>query len=115
MAMCWMEGVADIDKETQTCMWCGARDQCAVGFSGGYGHQPAGGFEQFRPRCCCAGRLMVATTREFQIHGSREDPQVTQLPRRAGAQSRGDKSAPAFPAEAEPKPAPKPAATEETP
>ena len=111
-----MEGVADIDKETQDLHVVVVPEINALSASlVATAINPLVGLSSFLAQVLLRGPLIAATTREFQIHGSWEDPQVTQLPRRAGPQSRGDKSAPAAPAEAEPKPAPKPAATEETP
>lgn len=105
-----MEGSADIDKETQDLHVVVVPEINALSASlVATAINPVVGLSSFLAQMILRGPLIAATTKEFHIHGSWEDPQVTELPRRsgpksgpaagAGASEPGKEAAPANPQE----------------
>ena len=83
-----MEGSADIDKETQDLHVVVVPEINALSASlVATAINPVVGLSSFLAQMILRGPLIAATTREFHIHGSWEDPQVTELPRRSVPQS----------------------------
>jgi uncharacterized protein (TIGR02099 family) len=107
-----MEGVADIDKETQDLHVVVVPEINALSASlVATAINPLVGLSSFLAQVVLRGPLIAATTKELRVHGSWEDPQVTELPRRKTPRDAATDKAPAgVPAE----PA-APAEKEETP
>lgn len=89
-----MEGSADIDQETQDLHVVVVPEINALSASlVATAINPLVGLSSFLAQMVLRGPLIAATTKEFHIHGSWEDPQVTELPRRsvpkAGAEDAG--------------------------
>ena len=78
-----MEGSADIDKETQDLHVVVVPEINALSASlVATAINPLVGLSSFLAQMILRGPLIAATTKEFRVHGSWEDPQVTELPRR---------------------------------
>ena len=102
-----MEGSADIDKETQDLHVVVVPEINALSASlVATAINPVVGLSSFLAQMILRGPLIAATTKEFHIHGSWEDPQVTELPRRsvpkAGADDAGKQPAAAPSSEEKP-------------
>ena len=113
-----MEGSADIDKETQDLHVVVVPEINALSASlVATAINPLVGLSSFLAQVLLRGPLIAATTKEFHLHGSWEDPQVTELPRRKTPKDASSgKAAGDAPAAAEPAATPAPAAPkEETP
>lgn len=81
-----MEGSADIDKETQDLHVVVVPEINALSASlVATAINPVVGLSSFLAQVILRGPLIAAATKEFHVHGSWEDPQVTELPRRSGA------------------------------
>ncbi|MEG3003171.1 MAG: AsmA-like C-terminal region-containing protein, partial [Comamonas sp.] len=79
-----MEGSADIDKETQDLHVVVVPEINALTASlVATAINPVVGLGSFLAQMILRGPLIAATTKEFRIHGSWEDPQVTEMPRRS--------------------------------
>ena len=79
-----MEGSADIDKETQDLHVVVVPEINALSASlVATAINPVVGLSSFLAQMILRGPLIAATTKEFHIHGSWEDPQVTELPKRS--------------------------------
>jgi uncharacterized protein (TIGR02099 family) len=79
-----MEGSADIDKETQDLHVVVVPEINAMTASlVATAINPVVGLSSFLAQMILRGPLIAATTKEFQIRGSWDDPQVVELPRRA--------------------------------
>ena len=86
-----MEGSADIDKETQDLHVVVVPEINALSASlVATAINPMVGLSSFLAQVLLRGPLIAATTKEFHIHGSWEDPQVTELPRRSVPKSESD-------------------------
>ena len=83
-----MEGTADIDKETQDLHVVVVPEINALSASlVATAINPVVGLSSFLAQMILRGPLIAATTKEFRLHGSWEDPQVTELPRRSTPKS----------------------------
>ncbi|GGH52524.1 DUF3971 domain-containing protein [Comamonas phosphati] len=79
-----MEGSADIDKETQDLHVVVVPEINAMTASlVATAINPVAGLGSFLAQMILRGPLIAANTKEFQIRGSWDDPQVVELPRRA--------------------------------
>lgn len=79
-----MEGSADIDKETQDLHVVVVPEINAMTASlVATAINPVVGLSSFLAQMILRGPLIAANTKEFQIRGSWDDPQVVELPRRA--------------------------------
>jgi uncharacterized protein (TIGR02099 family) len=90
-----MEGSADIDKETQDLHVVVVPEINAMTASlVATAINPVVGLSSFLAQMILRGPLIAATTKEFQIRGSWDDPQVVELPRRAARKGATDGAPP---------------------
>ena len=86
-----MEGSADIDKETQDLHVVVVPEINALTASlVATAINPVAGLSSFLAQMILRGPLIAANTKEFQIRGSWDDPQVVELPRRAAGKNATD-------------------------
>lgn len=93
-----LEGSADIDKETQDLHVVVVPEINALTASlVATAINPLIGLGSFLAQMVLRGPLIAAATKEFQIRGSWDDPQVTELPRRAAKAGAAAEAATATP------------------